>query len=280
MPTPPEDLTPEERLRIENELTKARLEQDHGAVFGAFSEEGLPPELEAQFLASVEAFEKASEAPLVPIRNFVSPELLSIARRKAEAGDFEGASEWLAKEITRQAGVTLDRPGWLSEEGYYRYLSTDLLDFEIPEPTDQSDARDIKRVLHVAYDDVRSDSPNHMATVTEAFLADLLHYGHPFSGHLLAHTCRDGADVVDKATATQKIRRWKEQWTEIIPIGFGPAKPLRGPDGAIYFQFGCAYHVTDKKGNREEYEGPGLSQLALEDGEFRVVGFVMEGFEM
>ena len=119
-----------------------------------------------------------------------------------------------------------------------------------------------------------------MATVTEQFLKDLIDPGKPFSGAWLAKVCRDGADVCDKATALAKITEWKAQWQDIKPVAFGTGTPMRGPDGAVYFQFACEYHVTDKNGNREEYDGPGLSQLALEDGEFRVVGFVMEGFEM
>ena len=276
---PPEDLTPEERLRIDNELKKAQLADQFGALFADGPDGGLPPEMEAEFLARIQAVESGGAETYVPIRSLLSKRTLKQTAAKAEQGRHEEAiGELLAALL--DAGVITEQPTWITDRAYYKFLVTDFLDHTIPEPPPLAPGAETRHAIGVLYDQVRSDSPNHMATVTELFLEDLLDVEQPFEGHLLAHTCRDGEEVVPKAVALEKIRRWKAQWTDIRPLAFGTGKPVRGPDGAVYFQFGCAYGVTDRHGNTEEYDGPGLSQLALEEGEFRVVGWVMEGFEM
>ena len=274
----PDDLTPEERLRIQNELRRAQLSDEHGAFFGETSPD-LPPELEAQFLANIAALEAGGRESYVPIRSLLPPELLTQAETLAGRGEHQAAIDALLEGLLA-AGVFTDQQEWMHARAYYKFLVTDLLDHRIPEPPPAEPDAEQRHAIGVMYDQVRSDSPNHMATVTELFVQDLLHPGKPFTGELLAKVCRDGTEVANKATATASIRRWKEQWTDIVPVAFGTDKPLRGPDGAVYFQFGCEYHVTDKRGNKEIYDGPGLTQLALEDGEFRVVGCVMEGFQM
>ena len=278
MPTP-DELSPEERLRIDNELTKAQLGDAFGAVFGDLSDGGLPPEMEAEFLRRIQALEAGGADAYVPIRSLLSRKTLKQTATKAKQGKHDAAIAELLAAL-QHAGVLTEQPDWITDRAYYEFLVTDFLDHTIPEPPPPAPGAETRHAIGVLYDQVRSDSPNHMATVTQRFLEDLLDPGQPFTGELLAHTCRDGQEAVSKDVALAKIRRWKEQWRDIRPIGFGTGTPLRGPDGAIYFQFGCEYHVTDKNGNTEAYDGPGLSQLALEEGEFRVVGWVMEGFEM
>ncbi len=281
---PTDDLTPDERLRLQNELTKAQLESDHGAMFG-FGEDAdgaFTPAMEAQFLQRIQAIESGGKETYVPISKFLSRKVEKQAAGMAKARQFERANKLLLDTFIR-AGVYTEQPEWMNEAGFYRFLTTDFVKHTIPEPPKQgpTDGDLQKRhVIAVMYDQVRSDSPNHMATVTTQFLEDLLDPDAAFTGEWLAHTCRDGMQVATKAQALQSIRRWKEQWTKIVPVGFGTGKPVKGPDGAIYFHFGCEYRVTDKTGEEHTYEGPGLSQLALENGEFRVVGFSMEGFQM
>ena len=279
MPHADDELSPEERLRIDNELKKAQLGDAFGAVFGDLSDGDLPPELEAEFLRRIQALETGGPETYVPIRRLLDQKPLEQAAAKAEQGRHGAAITELLSALSH-AGVVTEQPEWISDRAYYHFLVTDFLDHTVPEPPPLVPGAETRHAIGVMYDQVRSDSPNHMATVTQLFLEDLLDPGQPFRGHLLAHTCRDGQEAVPKEIALAKIRSWKEQWSDIRPVGFGTGKPLRGPDGAVYFQFGCEYHVTDKNGHRETYDGPGLSQLALEEGEFRVVGWVMEGFEM
>ncbi len=281
---PTDDLTPDERLRLQNELTKAQMESEHGAFFG-FGENAdgaFTPEMEAQFLQRIMAIEGGGPETYVPIGDFLSRKVAKQATAMAKARQFERANKLLL-ETFMKAGVYTEQPEWMTDAGFYRFLTTDFLEHTIPAPPEQTaiDGDPQKRhVIAVMYDQVRSDSPNHMATVTTQFLEDLLDPAAPFTGELLAHTCRDGAEAVPKAQALQKIRQWKEQWTKIVPVGFGTGKPLKGPDGAVYFNFGCEYRVTDRDGVEHTFDGPGLSQLALEGKAFRVVGFSMEGFEM
>ena len=281
---PTDDLTPDERLRLQNELTKAQLEEQHGAVFG-FGEDldgAFTPEMEAQFLQQIQAFESQDATRYVPIRSLVSAKVFRQAADLAAAEDFEGANALLL-EAYLGAGVLTDQPEWLTAEGFYHFLSEDFAEHTIPPPAQadpSGEQHGQRQMIGVMYDQVREDSPDHMAAVTEQFLEDLLTPDRPFEGTWLAHTCREGANVVDKATATQTIRAWKQQWRKIVPLSLGFGGPMRGPDGAVYFQFGCAYAVTGADGAEQEFSGPGICQLAIEGKAFRVVGFAMEGFEM
>jgi hypothetical protein len=47
---------PEQNLRLENELLKLKMQAERGALFGG-NMEGLPPEVEAEFLKNVQSFE-------------------------------------------------------------------------------------------------------------------------------------------------------------------------------------------------------------------------------
>lgn len=284
MPTP-EELTPEERLRLQNELTKAELEDTHGAAFGmATDNPDFTPAAEAEFLARIKAMEAGGRDSYVPIGSLIPRGPLKRAAAKAKQRKFQEAAD-LVVEAAAQAGVITQQPEWIAPQGWYLFLTRDFLEHTIPAPPPASERIDrssgTQQMVGVLYDQVRQDSPEFLLVASEGFLQDLLQPDTPFEGRWLAHTCRDGADVVPREQAREKIAAWKKQWREIVPVGFAPGGLLDGTqtDG-LYFQFNCAYTVTDQRGNTEEYDGPGVVQLALEDKTFKVVGCMLEGFEM
>lgn len=283
---PTDDLTPDERLRLQNELTKARLEEENGAFFGFGEGADSPeftPELEAAFLQRIQEMEGGGKESYTPIGGLLGEDAQAKAAGLAAAQDFHGATDILMEALLTN-GVGTAKPEWLSDEGFYHFVTEDLVRHTIPTPPKFAEGtagdETLKHVIFVTYDQVRPDSPDNMAALTERMLEDLLNDKHPFSGKVLSHTCRQGPNVVTKAAAIENIRRWKEQWTSIEPIGYQPVKPMLGPDGALYFQFMCAYNVVDKNGNREEYEGGGICQIAVGNKSLEVIGFAMEGFEM
>lgn len=214
----------------------------------------------------------SDSSPLVPIGSLLDSSLLTKAASIANA-QVEEAIELILRGLLAK-GVSLHRPDWITSQGFYQFLTKDLLDHQLPEPAVKSSGN-----VELKYDDIRFDSPNFMAGVTEDFLLDLLSPA-AFIGDELAHTCRDGAEVVSKQQAILNIQRWKDQWIEIVPIGFRPERPVKTPDGSLYFQFQCAYETTDRSNRKSKHDGGGLCQLALEGKSYRVVGCMMVGFEM
>ncbi len=277
-------LSKAERLRLQNELTKSDLEDRLGAQFG-FGEDpagDFTPEMEAEFLKRIMQVEGGGKETYVPIRTFLSNKVEKKAAALARSGNFDEAVVVLILAF-QQNGILTDPPDWITTKGFYHFLVGDFLDHTIPKPPPQvayNDDPDRRHMIGVMYEQVRQDSPHDMAFVTEAFLIDLLTPNEPFAGDMLAHTCRAGTEVEPKASAIARINAWKEQWSNINPIGFAPMYPVQAEDKALYFHFQCKYSTTDKDGKSETFEGQGLAQLALENKTFRVVGFVMEGFTM
>ena len=280
-PNDPE-FSPEERLRLQNELDAAALTDDFGAILGFGRSPDFTPEMEAQFLARVRALEEDGPAHYVPIASLLQRGLVEAANEAAAQERYTEAIKIMLRGLV-DAGVASAQPEWLTDPGFYHFLVNDLLAHRVPKPP-PPEQRQLgngeQHIIYVDYDQVRSDSPNYLVMVTEAFLIDLLNPGEPFSGDYLAKRCRGGREEVSRETALATIRAWKEQWTEIVPVGFAPGVPLQGPDGALYFRYGCEYRVTRPTGEEVTYSGEGIMQLDLEGGEYRVVGCSMEGFEM
>ena len=284
-PEPTDDLSPEERLRLQNELTRAELEDAHGAWFGDVpTGESLPPEREAEFLARIKAMEAGGPDDYVAIGSLLPRGATKRAAAKARQGRFDEAADLLL-DAAQRAGVITYRPEWITSRAWYHFLAHDFAEHTVPAPPPPSERIDpaagTQHVIGVMYEQIRQDGPEFMAVAAEGFLEDLLDPDAPFEGRWLAHTCRDGADVVPRARAREKIAAWKAQWTQIEPVGFAPVGLLEeAMANGLYFQVGCAYRVTDARGNTESYDGPGVIQLALEDKGFKVIGCMLEGFEM
>ena len=277
----PEELTPEERLRLQNELTRAELEDVHGAVIGSLTDDPrFDAAAEAEFLARIKAMEAGGPEAYVPIRSLIGRGALKQAHAKARQRRFAEAADVVVDAAAR-AGIVTEAPEWIEPQGWFLFLTQDFLEHRVPAPPPAREAAGTQHMVGVLYDHVRQDSPQHLALAAEGFVQDLLDPGRPFEGRWLATHCRDGAEVIDRATAREKIAAWKRQWRSIVPVGFGLGGLVDGAaDDALFVQFRCAYTVTDQRGDTVEFDGPGVVQLVIEGKGFRVVGCAMEGFEM
>ena len=277
-------------LRLQNELTKADLEDRHGALIHVEDDAAFTPEMEAAFLERVRAVEAEGDEHYVSVGELLGdapyPPFEEVADA-TEAGDAQAAERAVDQllQLLLERGVASPQPEWITPLGFYHFLTHDLLDHRIPPPTALREqvaaGAEQSHVIGVMYAQVRRDGPDYMLAVTEAFLLDLLAGGQPFTGETLAHHCRNGGEVGTREETRRTIQAWKDRWTSTTPVGFAPDRPFRAEDGALYFQFACKYRATERSSGRElTFEGPGLTQLALEDGEWRIVGCAMEGFEM
>ena len=264
-------LTPEEERRAENEIAAALFDAEHGSMTHLAAD--LPPEVFQQFLANVKAYEERS-ADLVPVRELLGDTTWPDGTKIQSVEEGEQA---IAKveALLREHRIETERPAHLSPAGYYFFLTQDLMDHPVVPPL--GDTR-----LLVHYDDIRQDGPAFMADVAEQFLLMLWDLSQPFDPLIFAEQVRLGQEAVSPERALGAVNGWRGQFQSITPGACTADGPLRGPDGATYFQCTVSYTTVDTDGQSETLEGPGVIQLAMNPGErfWRVAGAAVPGFEL
>ena len=266
------ELTPEEELRAQNEIAAALFDAEHGSFTHIAKD--LPADVFQQFLANVKAFEEGA-ASMISVR-----EVLGSNAKWADGTKIQTAEEGEQaiadlEALLKKHHLHVERPAHLSPAGYYYYLTVDLMDHLVVPPTAE---------LHhvIDYDDVRQDSPNYMADVSEQFLAMLFDLERPFDPSIFAKEVRLNGVLTTPERALQSINGWRGQFQSLTPGECRPGEPIAAPDGATYFTFDVAYTTVDVDGNPETQEGPSLVQLSMDPKErfWRVCGATMPGFEL
>lgn len=129
------------------------------------------------------------------------------------------------------------------------------------------------------YSKLRHDGPEFIRDHVEETLLGLLNLGEEFRGEWLSEHCRNQAQVITKAEALESIHIFRSRYESITLVAFQPQE-VRQTHDAIYLFFGIAREGHPLRGGEpERYEGPGIGQVAWEDGEWRVQGLMMPGFE-
>jgi hypothetical protein len=263
-------LTPEEELRIENEIKALDLEITYGAT--NFISDDAPPELIKMFLDNVANFEVAhADARQVSVREFAQiPDPTPLAEVADE--DLEQHIQTLLEQL-ETAGVVIDRPEHLTPRGYYHFLTEVFLDEEM---TDYA----APGMIHgFSYSDFRHDGPEFIREHVEETLLDLLNLGHDFDGEWISETCRDQTEALTKAEVVERIHIFRSQYKKIKPLAF-QAQHVQRTEAGMYFFFLIAWEGTPLHSDEpEHHEGPGVSQIGWENGEWMVQGIMMPGFE-
>lgn len=264
-------LTPEDEQRIENELKALNLELNHGATH-FFASDDAPPELVSQFLDNVAQFEEAhAKGERVPVRQFAQIGPLPAAEELDEA-ELEPRIKALLGQLEAK-GISIDRPEHLSARGYYHFLTEEFLKEEVTNCA-------VPGMIHgFLYSELRHDGPEFIRDRVEETLLDLLNLGGEFEGRWLSEHCRNQTEAITKAQALESIHLFRSRYASITPIAFQPQEARRTHD-AMYLFFGIAWEGRPPNGGEpERHEGIGVSQVDWEDGEWRVQGLMMPGFE-
>lgn len=263
-------LTPEDELRLENELKALNLELNYDAT--NFISDDAPPELISMFLDNVARFEEAhANAQGVPIREFAGIGDLPPSEEVPE-DELEAHIEGLLEQLIK-SGILIDRPEHLSPRGYYRFLAEEFLDQEV---TDYSAPGHIHGFI---YSELRHDGPEFIREHVEETLLDLLNLGHEFEGKWISEHCRDQKNAIGRDEVLRRIHAFRARYAEIKPIAFQPEE-VRQTEAGMYFFFLIAWEGTPAQGGEpERYEGLGVSQVGWEEGEWLVQGIMMPGFE-
>jgi hypothetical protein len=122
----------EGNLKNENEFLKMKMMLESGAQFGSMSEEGLPPEIENQFLRNIMAFEKqAQEMKMIKI--FDKIERPDHFKPVSEISDEDIDNAWKTlNEYLNKYGIELSflSPKVTTRE-LYRFTMEELFDHEM-----------------------------------------------------------------------------------------------------------------------------------------------------
>ncbi len=263
-------LTPEEEKRAENEIKALKLDLEYGGE--SFIADDAPPELVSRFLDEVARFEALhAEGKTVPIHQFAGISDWPSADELDEAGLEEQIRK--IQEQLEAAGIIVDRPDHLSPRGFYRFLAGEFLSQQVVEQAPPGG-------IHVfSYSDFHHDGPEFIRDHVEETLLDLLNLEKEFEGAWLSETCRSTTEAMSKAEVLERIHSFRAQHSNIVPVAFQPQE-VRPTEVGMYFFFLIAWEGTPAGGGEaQRHEGPGVSQIGFQNGEWWVEGIMMPGFE-
>jgi len=263
-------LTPEEELRIENELKALDIDLTYGAH--SFISDDAPPELVRLFLDNVANFEAVhANEKKVPIRQFAEiPDPLPAA--EIADADLETHIKNLLEQL-ETCGVIIDRPEHLKARGYYIFLTEKFLEEEVTNCSAPG------MIMGFSYSDFCHDGPEFIRDHVEETIIDIILLDKDFDGEWISETCRSQTDPLTKSEVVERIHIFRSKYLKIAPIAFQPEGVKRTAVG-LYFFFLIAWEGTPVGGGEvERYEGSGVSQIGWKDGEWWVEGIMMPGFE-
>lgn len=269
-PKSAENLTPEEEMRMDNQLKALDLEITYGAT--SFLGEDTDPEITKLFLENVANFEAAyANARMVKIRDFAALEAPAPLEAIADT-DLEEAIQSILDKL-EAAGVLIDRPSHLRPKAYYRFLVEIFLEAEM------TDHHAPGMIHGFSYSDYVHDEPEFIQAHVEMTLLEILNLSVDVEGQWISEHCRDQTEAITKAEALERIHIFRSKYREIKPLAFRPEEVKRTEVG-LYFLFLVAWEgIPTSGGEAEEHEGAGVCQIAFEDGEWMIQGIMMPGFE-
>ena len=132
--------TPDDELgqRLDNELLRARLEEQLGMTSGPTHPDMTPAE-EGAYLRQIELLEAGGPASYVAIGSLMPAKVSKRAATLAKKRKYERAIEALLAGLLHAGVMTDDDPRPLPPPAYYRWLVNDLFAHTIPKPPGPND---------------------------------------------------------------------------------------------------------------------------------------------
>lgn len=269
-----EKLTPEEELRIQNEIEALKLEMNHGAK--TFISDEAPPEIIEQWLKQVSEFENMSmNGELISIKEYIGVDAMPQELNEVEKIDKKELKKTIAQfeELLGKKRIVIDRPEHLTDIGWYHFLVTDFFPHEIVNFSAPN------YVNHLNYDDFRHDGINFIMNHAQDVIEDIIDLSRPYEGVWLSDPCRSDQEMVSQSVIIDKINAFRAQYDEIDPIAF-EIDGLEPHPTAMYVLFGIKWDgIRAQSRETEEYEGVGICQMTFDGEEWLVEGGMMPGFE-
>jgi hypothetical protein len=266
---------PNERLHLENEILKLKMQAETGAIFE--SNGNLPPEIESAYLQHILQFEEASQdIEQVSVYDFIGKPAF---RKAAELDDREIKEELnRMMEIMEQKAVLLDVLGSYDKRIIYRFLTEELFDHE----TDQIMLPGM--VKHFIYEEFH---PNHKMDIHDRTTEFLQKWFDQQMGEhsweLSSTFILTDARVLSRNEVLTKIHQVFDSFSSfahgkyvISDIGFQWDEEKNS--GMGYAEGGASYEAALENGETLVIEGPFKFYLSNDGGWWNIFYFIFPGF--
>lgn len=269
---------PAENMRMENEFIKLKLKAQYGDAFHMGGNEGLPPEIENQFLKNMMAFEDAhANASFISVYESIGkPDY----RPANELTDIEISSELeRLTSILDDHNMALDIcDGPYPDRLIYAFITEELF----TEETESTGVEGMRQ--HFIYEEFH---PNHKAEITKRthqflkhwFTCNFDEYATELSGQIVIP---DGRQM-NKEEAIDKMRLFfdafqgfkNDDYTiDAVSFEINPETFL----GLGFAEGMLKYDALLEKGEMIHYQGPYKFYMQMEDNYWDIFCFILPGF--
>lgn len=268
------DQNDEEKLRMENELLKLKMQAELGAQF--HEESDIPADMENIFLKNILAFHEAAQnqTSITVAKKLANPKFTkAIDLSNAEIGnELERLENLLAEHH-----IVVDYIGDYDDRTKYVFLTEELFDIEI----DDMEIGDMKR--HFIYEDFH---PDHAA--------DIKKHAEDFINLWFKQAIKaDSWELADEFILPEGKIKTKEEVVnqihdifnlsngfingryDIIEVDY---KLMEEDRGMGYAEGALGYRVLLANGETEVISGPFKLYFALEFGYWQIIHLVFPGF--
>ncbi|MGG9960571.1 hypothetical protein [Ferruginibacter sp. SUN106] len=269
---------PQENFRIENEILKIKLKAQYGDAFLMQSNEGLPPEIENQFLKNIIAFEDAHvNAELTTVYEGIGKPTY----KTVEELDTTAITKELKRILTimEEHGINLDiNDGPYDDSIIYKFITEELFAHEIDKTPVFGGS------WNFIYEEFHPNDKVEIERNTHQFL------GHWFSRHFDDYSGELGNELITAdgrilsyKELLQKLQPFFESFTDFKDGGYNIDEikfELQDGGRALGHAEGMLKYDAVME-NREtiHYEGPYKLYMQREDKWWTIFYFVMPGFE-
>jgi hypothetical protein len=220
------ELTPEEKIRQENDLLKLKMMAEQGAKFFEGSETELSPTIENQWLNYIQNFEELHKnAKKISVYKLIGEPAFEAEEDLDDASITNKLNELL--EYMGEHGVCLDYMDGYDDRVIYKFIVDELFSYEM------DDVRMDGMVSHFIYEEFYPNHNHDLTQHTEEFIYQLLKSEwNEFASHTLCKELRqNGQAKVSEETFVEKIKLFQAAWKnfevtkeEIISVDFSLEK--------------------------------------------------------
>ena len=201
------ELTPEEKIRQENDLLKLKLMAEQGAKFFEGSETELSPTIENEWLNYIQNFEELHKnAKKISVYKLIGEPAFEAEEDLDDASITKKLSELL--EYMGEHGVCLDYMDGYDDRVIYKFIVDELFIYEM------DDVRMDGMVSHFIYEEFYPNHNHDLTQHTEEFIYQLLKSEwNEFASHTLCKELRQsGQEKVSEETFVEKIKLFQAAW--------------------------------------------------------------------
>ena len=266
---------PQENFHIENEILKLKMQAESGAFFGGSN--GLPPEIENEFLLQVQQFEDAwKDVKYVKVHDLLGkPGFI-------KAGDLSDSEVKAGVEklfdLLKQYNINLEVQGEYEPRIIYRFITEELFEHE----TDDVQMPGMSK--NFIYEEFH---PNHRIDIEEKARFFLRHW---FEQNFDEHSWElndpfilsDG-NIISKEIVLKKLNDVFESFTSfsnclITEIETGFEWDEEEKRGIGHAEGAVKYDAVMENGETIQFEGPFKLYMSCEDYYWGIFYFVFPGF--